>query len=148
LAAGGLAETRRAIGTLRGDAPPLAEQLRGLAAEYRADTGAAAEVEVGELPQLAPDAALAAYRTAHEALTNVRKHAPGSPVTVRLAREENGSVLTVTDAGVDGSAPGSLADAGGGYGLTGLTERAETLGGSLSAGPDGRGWSVRLWLPA
>jgi signal transduction histidine kinase len=151
LAADGLAETRHAIGALRGSfeqAPPLAEQLRALAAEYRADTAAAAEVEVREQPQLAPDAALAAYRTAQEALTNVRKHAPGSPVTILLAREENGSVLTVTDAGVDGSAPGSLADAGGGYGLTGLTERAEALGGSLSAGPEQSGWTVRLWLPA
>jgi signal transduction histidine kinase len=149
LAADGLTETRRAIGTLRGDAPPLAEQLHALAEQYRADVGAAVEVHVGEPPrELAPDAALAAYRAAQEALTNVRKHAPGAAVTIRLAHEDNGSVLTVTDSGASTAAPGSLAGTGGGYGLAGLSERAEALGGSLSAAPEADGWTVRLWLPA
>ena len=43
---------------------------------------------------------------------------------------------------------GALAGTGGGYGLTGLRERAELLGGTLRAGPDGDAWTVRLTLPA
>jgi signal transduction histidine kinase len=148
LATSGLAETRRAIGALRGDTPALAGQLQALAEDYRHDTGASAHVETAEpAPELAPEMALAAYRTAQEALTNVRKHAPGAEVTLRLFREDNASVLTVTDIPAGGTAPGSLAGSGGGYGLTGLAERAENLGATLTAGPDGPGWSVRLWLP-
>ena len=37
---------------------------------------------------------------------------------------------------------------GGGYGLTGMRERAELLGGRLDAAPTTDGFSVRLWLPA
>jgi signal transduction histidine kinase len=40
-----------------------------------------------------------------------------------------------------------LAESGGGYGLRGMRERAELLGGSLSAGPSGDGWRVELRLP-
>ncbi len=58
-------------------------------------------------------------------------------------------VLTVSDAGGDrNAAPGSLAQMGGGYGIEGLRERAELLGGTLTAGPDGDGWLVMLRLPA
>ena len=41
----------------------------------------------------------------------------------------------------------TLAPTGGGYGLTGMRERAELLGGRLSAGPATDGWRVELWLP-
>lgn len=93
----------------------------------------------------------AAYRTVQEALTNVRKHAPGSPVTVTVGR--CGSALTVE---VVNAAPG-LSDqreysAGrlpsGGHGLVGLRERASMLGGAVTAGPteDG-GFRLRAWFP-
>jgi signal transduction histidine kinase len=39
-------------------------------------------------------------------------------------------------------------DAAGGYGLTGMRERAELLGGSLTAAPTASGFAVDLWLPA
>jgi signal transduction histidine kinase len=39
-------------------------------------------------------------------------------------------------------------DSGGGYGITGMRERAELLGGRLDAGPTARGYRVELWLPA
>ncbi|MBV8220669.1 MAG: hypothetical protein JO325_19570, partial [Solirubrobacterales bacterium] len=45
-------------------------------------------------------------------------------------------------------AAGGLADAGGGYGLQGMRERAALLGGTLEAGGDGEGWRVELRLPA
>jgi signal transduction histidine kinase len=142
----GLAETRRAISALRGDALPLPALLTALVEGYAADTGAAAESAVeGSVRDLAPDVALALYRTAQEALTNVRKHAPGASVSVRLAFGTDDVRLTVTDSGAP---PGPAGGAVGGYGLTGLRERAELAGGTFSAGPsEDSGWRVEVVLP-
>ncbi|MFY9650405.1 sensor histidine kinase, partial [Trebonia sp.] len=89
----GLAEARRAILALRdgGDgvsalAPrPLAEQLADLAGQYRADGDTPVEFTVtGDPRPVGAEVRLTVYRTAQEALTNARKHAPGQPVTVAL----------------------------------------------------------------
>ena len=103
--------------------------------------------------QLPPQASLAVYRTAQEALANVRKHAPGAPVTMTLSFGERQVVLNVANGPPPGCADdhpaGSLAATGGGYGLDGLTERAELLGGTLRAGPDQHGgWTVELRMPS
>jgi signal transduction histidine kinase len=150
LAREGLAETRRAIGALRGEALPLPELLGALAAGYRADLGAPATVAVEGTPRdLGADAALALYRTAQEALTNVRKHAPGAPVEVGLTYGRDGVELVVVNKPGPGAGP--LAACGGGYGLTGLRERAELAGGEYragpEAGPDGEGWRVSVRIP-
>jgi len=97
----------------------------------------------GEPAELASDARLALYRTAQEALTNVRKHSDAERVDLRLEYEPGGARLVVEDVGT----PVAAAN-GGGYGLTGMRERAELLGGELTAGPTGRGFRVELWLPA
>ena len=147
LAREGLAETRRAISALRGETLPLPELLAGLAGEYRVDLGAPATVHVhGEPVQVNPDTGLAVYRTAQEAMTNVRKHAPGAPVELTLRYGPDSVELAVAN----GAAPPSdrpLADSGGGYGLTGLRERAELAGGGFTAGPDGDGWRVDVRIP-
>jgi signal transduction histidine kinase len=158
----GLAETRRAIAALREDTPPLRSLLDVLADAYQSDTGATASVVAESEPTgLAPDAALAVYRTAQEALTNVRKHAPGAAVKITLTDAADFVELTVVN-GPARDAPSYLASSGGGYGLTGLKERAELAGGTLDAGPcdapapepsdagsagDGIGWQVRLRIP-
>jgi signal transduction histidine kinase len=81
-------------------------------------------------------------------LTNAVKHAPGAITTVDLAFRPGEVVLSVTDTGcLDGSTPGPLAHTGGGYGIEGLRERAELLGGALVAGPHGGGWQVTLSVP-
>jgi signal transduction histidine kinase len=99
----------------------------------------------GEPRELASEARVALYRTAQEALTNVSRHSAAEHVELRLAYEPSGTRLVVQDPGpgVDGGA-----SVGGGYGLTGMRERAELLGGRLSAGPMGDGFKVELWLPA
>ena len=84
----GLAAARRAVLALREDAQPLPEQLSVLAVQYREVGDLAVEVSVtGEERPLSAEAGLAAYRTAQEALTNARKHAPGQPVRLALAYE-------------------------------------------------------------
>lgn len=142
----GLTETRRAIAALREDAPPLRALLKALADSYTAD-GGEASISVDVEPEGLPtDAALAIYRTAQESLTNIRKHAPGAHVTIALESTAAEVVLTVTNcASVEQSA---LATSGGGYGLTGLHERAKLAGGSLEAGPYDGGWRVKLTVPA
>ena len=155
LAVDGLTEARRAVTALREDAPPLPVLLDGLIVQYRADSGAAARLHVTGTPRLMPpDAAQAAYRTAQEAISNTRKHAPHAALTLNLDYRDDATQLTVTDTPPTTTTTrvpepaGPLAGTGGGYGLTGLRERAELLGGTLHAGPDGDAWTVHLTLPA
>lgn len=144
----GLAETRHALSALRGEMVPVEEYLRELAREDRA------EVDVsGERRNLPAEASQAVRRVAQEALTNVRKHAPGARTRITLSYEADEIALEICDSGPPptadgGGAPDGLASSGSGYGLLGMRERAELLGGSLDAGPDGPGFAVRLRVPA
>ncbi len=145
LAREGLAETRRAIGALRGEALPLPALLDALVSGYRDDLSAPARLTVDGPPRdLDPDTGLTLYRTAQEALTNVRKHAPGAPVSVALTYEPSAVALTVHSGQSDRPPTDHLSS---GYGLTGLRERAELVGGQLRAGPDGDGWLVGVRIP-
>jgi signal transduction histidine kinase len=147
LAKAGLREARRAIGMLRDDALPGPQRLGDLAAEFEADTGVACQVTVtGAETELGADARLTVYRVVQEALTNIRKHARASRVEIRLAYEPSGTRLVVGDFGRCGERPAP--DEGTGYGLTGMKERAELLGGTLAAGPTGSGFRVDLQVPA
>ena len=147
LARAGLQEARRAIGMLRDDALPGPRRLADLAAGFEADTGVACQVAVtGAEAELDTDARLTVYRVAQEALTNIRKHARASRVEIRLAYEPRGTRLIIEDFGSrsERAAPYE----GTGYGLTGMRERAELLGGTLTAGPTDGGFRVELWVPA
>lgn len=145
LARSGIEEARRAIGMLRDDELPGPERLPALVAEFERDTGIPASITIaGESHALDSDARLTLFRTAQEALTNIRKHARAERVELRLAYEQSGARLSVEDFGGSLGAEGN----GGGYGLTGMRERAELLGGTLAAGPTGDGFRVELWVPA
>ncbi|MGW0937602.1 sensor histidine kinase [Streptomyces sp. NPDC002666] len=138
----GLAETRQALSALRGEVAPVEEFLRQLVA--------AEPVEVrveGERRTLTAEASQTVRRVAQEALTNVRKHAPGASVLIRLEYQPDAIALDVSDSGGEG-AGGELAVSGSGYGLLGMRERAELLGGSLEAGPGEEGFVVSLRVPA
>jgi signal transduction histidine kinase len=156
LAREGLQETRRAVGALRGDAPPPTEAaIEALVAEYRASADAPATLTIdGDLARLRGSAGQTVVRVAQEALTNARKHAPGAGVTVAVhagERPDDEVVLVVDDrppAGVTTGGRSALAASGGGYGLQGMRERAQLLGGTLRAAADGDGWHVELRLPA
>ncbi|MEU6997245.1 sensor histidine kinase [Nonomuraea sp. NPDC046570] len=145
LARGALEEAQRAVEALRGDELPLAEQLDRLAGEFQAAVGSACKVTVTGSPKLVPEARLAVVRTAQEALTNVRKHAPRSRVELTLRDDGEWCELEVRN---EGGSPGELVDSGQGYGLIGMRERAELIGGVLEAGVEGEGFLVRLRVPA
>jgi signal transduction histidine kinase len=89
---------------------------------------------------------LTAYRIAQEALTNVRRHAlDPSVVEVKVTRAAGNLLVEVTD---DGRPTGEDGTPRRGFGLQGMKERVEPLGGTLQAGPrPGGGWRVRASLP-
>jgi signal transduction histidine kinase len=160
------------VGVLRADGPgsapvaPVATlaDLPALVERFRDAVPATVDAR---LPDPADPGALAVgdevqasvYRIVQESLTNVRRHAPAArtvAVTVALAdgrvrvevRDDGGDAgASAHDGGRDGGGDGDR-DLGGGFGVIGMTERARALGGTLHAGPDGHGWSVRADLPA
>ncbi|WP_224280362.1 sensor histidine kinase [Streptomyces sp. LS1784] len=149
MAQDGLAETRQALSALRGELTPVGEFLVELTGRERA-----ALTVVGTPRPLAAEAALAVRRTAQEAVTNVRKHAAGARCSVELRYLDGAVELEVRNTrpprgrSAGELAPGALAASGSGYGLLGMRERAELLGGTLVAGPEDGGWRVLLRVPA
>ena len=144
-----MAEMRRLFGVLRADTDrldlepqPGLDQLDRLVADART-AGTPVDVVVeGERIPLPPGLDLAAYRIVQEALTNARRHAPGSQVRVRLAFAGGGLEVTVDS---DGRA--RARSDGGGLGLVGMRERVALYGGELEAGPTAAGFRVRADLP-
>ena len=139
----GLSETRAAVHALRDEPVALTEQLTALAAADGADL-----TVTGAVRALAPDAALALYRAAQEALTNARKHAPGAAVSLCLSFQPAATVLVITNGpSPAGAARPDLARSGGGFGLRGMRERIELLGGEIRAEPHEPGFTLRVTVP-
>jgi signal transduction histidine kinase len=143
LAVEGLSETRAAVHALRDEPVALTEQLTALAAADGAQF-----TLVGNERPLPADAGLAIYRAAQEALSNARKHAPGADVALQLHFDATEAVLVATN----GPSPEHTLDphlrrTGSGFGLRGMRERIELLGGEVRAEPDERGWTVRVVVP-
>lgn len=138
----GLDETRQAVKALRDEPVAVAEQV----AVAAADSGARVDV-IGSARALTAAQGLALVRVAQEALTNARKHAPGTSAQVTLEFLASSVRLTVTNT-MNGSAPSELAASGGGFGLPGMKERVELLGGTLTAGATtGETWQVQADVP-
>jgi len=148
LAAGALDETRRAIAGLR---PPVLDDL-GLAASLESLVRSIPlpNVQVDTVTTSLPEhAETAVYRIAQEALQNVMKHASAAHVQLRLSVTADAVLLEISDDGV-GFDPATTAKRAGpvGYGLPGMQQRAELLGGQLTAdSTPGRGTVVRLRVP-
>ncbi|GAA1693931.1 sensor histidine kinase [Fodinicola feengrottensis] len=108
--------------------------------------GLPVEAEVVGKPAAIPgDAELFAQRIITEALTNALRYAGPSPTRVRVEHTAGTVSVQVSD---DGPGAGQrLAGGGAGLGIVGMRERAELLGGSLRAGVEGAGWTVRADLP-
>ncbi|MBW0272809.1 histidine kinase [Nocardia sp. MH4] len=144
-----LAEMRSMVRVLRADeAVAYAPQLgvADLPALARADATLTVEVSLdGSSTRLARPVDAALYRLAQESLTNAARHARSATrVAIDVRRDGDTVKLRVSDDGQ--TAPGPVPAPG--FGLLGMAERAQLLGGSLSAGPgrDG-GWVVEAVLP-
>ncbi|MEJ8659378.1 MULTISPECIES: sensor histidine kinase [Streptomyces] len=167
------AETRQAAATIRRLSVQTLDELRHMVSVLRASGGRPAELtpqpSLAELQRLVdgsgieaelhtdlppetlpdglpPTVQRAIYRTVQEALTNVRKHAPGATATVRIHREADTVHVTITNTTPTRPA---LPLPSAHYGLVSLRQRAELLGGTVTSGPtaDG-GYELRLELPA
>ncbi len=144
----GLEEARRAIGMLRDDELPGPERLASLAAQFQEVSGVPCQFTVsGQAYDLPSEAGLAVYRVAQEALTNITKHACPERVEMHLGYEPCGTRLTVENFAMNWEPP-RTAGHGPGYGLTGMRERAELLGGELTTAMTRGGFRVELRVPA
>ena len=146
-----LTDLRGVLGVLRGadGEPALAPQptyadLGQLVAEAR-EAGLNLELHdrvsaSGEVPDAA---GRTLYRIVQEGITNARKHAPGSLLTVELtgSPEDGLDVVMRNPFGFGSATPGS------GLGLVGLTERAELRGGRLDVRREGATFVLHAWIP-
>ncbi len=136
-----LAEMRSMVRVLREEEPVAYAPQPGVAdlpALAHRDTTPTVEVSLqGALTRLARPVDAALYRLAQESLTNARRHARSVTRVGIDVRRDGGTVrLRVSDDGQ--TDPGAAAEPG--FGLMGMAERAQLLGGSLSAGPGPRRW--------
>ncbi|RSM34388.1 two-component sensor histidine kinase [Amycolatopsis balhimycina DSM 5908] len=124
-----------------GDPARLVEESRSV--------GVPTELAVdGDPAQVSPTVARTAYRLVQEALTNVRKHAPGATVAVSLRYHPGGLDVSVDSTAAARPPDPALAGSGSGAGLAGLRQRVELVGGRFTAGPaPGGGFRVGAILP-
>ncbi|MBA2946646.1 sensor histidine kinase [Streptomyces himalayensis] len=162
------AEAKEAAATIRRLSVQTLDELRHMVSVLRASGGRPAELtpqpSLADLQRLVdssgieaelttdlpgsppPTVQRAIYRTVQEALTNVRKHAPGATATVHIAHEGGAVRVTVTNTAPTRPA---LPLPSAHYGLVGLRQRAALLGGTVTSGPTPEGgYQLRLELPA
>jgi signal transduction histidine kinase len=148
-----LGAIRRVVGLLRRDgddvvtATPGFEQLSELVRQF--DGGGGSPAVRLRVPPSGPvwpsEVGSTVYRVVQESLTNIARHAPTArSVVVDISQDQQTITVEVTD-----DAPAApTRHHRGGYGLVGMRERVEALGGTLRAGPHERaGWSIRATLP-
>jgi signal transduction histidine kinase len=142
-----VSDVRRTVGLLGSggaDEPPAptVEDLVTLVAEFRA---AGLDVELtsaGDLADVPPATGLGLYRIVQESLTNVAKHCAGSPARVHLDLSSDPGRLTIRNPWPTGASTSH-----GGSGLTGMAQRADLLGATLTSGRLGDEWVVQVELP-
>jgi signal transduction histidine kinase len=142
-----LTEVRQAVGLLRdGDATsvtpmPGVEQVPALIDGFR-NAGVWISYHLdGDPSRFSATVALTVYRILQEALTNAARHSFGAETSVRLETASSGTTLTIDSVGTPRFAYVE------GIGLRNMRQRAESLGGTLEAGPSATGWRVRATLP-
>lgn len=147
-----LVELRSVLGVLRdvdqeaprAPVPGLAE-LGALLERSRSAGLMVQVIEEGERCPLPADVDVTAYRIVQESLTNSSRHSAGGRATVRLSYGESVLLVEIDD---EGPTLGAGRNNGTGEGITGMSERAQALGGTLQAAPrPGGGFSVRARLP-
>ena len=142
----GLSEVRRSVSLLRDSRSterPLLAAIEKLASECKAD-GIQATLKLRGTPRPLPEPVeITLYRAAQEALTNVRRHARASKLDIELAFASGSGIrLRVEDDGVGSELMNQ------GFGLVGLRERAESVGGRMSVRSAlGSGFTLEIELP-
>ncbi|MET7948895.1 histidine kinase [Micromonospora sp. NPDC005324] len=148
-----LTDMRRLLGVLRSETsgpqtapqPDLTDLGAMVDAARRAGLGVTLDAEPVNADRVPAPVGLAAYRIVQEGLANAARHAAGAAVRVTVRAGRSGLGVRVENSPADVR---PTADGGSGHGLTGMRERATSLGGTFTAGPlpDG-GYAVAAELP-
>ena len=149
-----LEQTRRVVQALRPEPledASLAEAIQRVTTRWSDDNSIPAQATITGTPQaLPPEVEVSLLRATQEALTNVRKHANASQVTVTLSYMPDLVLLDVQDdgRGLNGTPMKQPGPVNGGFGLVAMRERIEQLGGSLSLeSEDDEGTTVVIEVP-
>ncbi|MEV5211106.1 histidine kinase [Micromonospora sp. NPDC053740] len=148
-----LTDMRRLLGVLRSETtgpqtapqPDLTDLGAMVDAARRAGLPVTLDAEPVDNDRVPAPVGLAAYRIVQEGLANAARHAAGAAVRVTVRVGRSGLGVRVENSPADAR---PTADGGSGHGLTGMRERATSLGGTFTAGPlpDG-GYAVAAELP-
>ncbi|MGC5382682.1 sensor histidine kinase [Micromonospora sp. DT68] len=151
-----LTDMRRLLGVLRSESsdpqtapqPDLADLGAMVDAARRAGLPVTLDTGSVDEQQVPAPVGLAAYRIVQEGLANAARHAVGAAVRVTVRAERSTLAVRVQNAPPDDAGVRTGAEAVPGHGLTGMRERATSLGGTFTAGPlpDG-GYAVAAQLP-
>lgn len=145
-------EARELLSDLRADDPeaPLRDSVRDMVTSWAEAEPLEVSLELDAVGEPPPRVRYELFQILGELLRNIGGHARASRVEVSLAPDEGGIRLTVADDGRGFEVPDDLdrLARAGHYGLVGLRERAETVGGTLvvDAAP-GRGTRVQVTVP-
>lgn len=140
-----LESLRQIVGILRLDggfdiAPqPTMDNIHELIDDFRKRIESIVLEEKGDFDHLSTAIQLTCYRIVEESLSNVVKHAPNASVTISLASSGGAIAFDIVNSPPQATVEGS----GGGFGLVGMAERVDLLGGTLRTGPTAEGgWQV------
>jgi signal transduction histidine kinase len=145
-----LEEVRHSVGVMRqlpAESQPLEEMLKNLIHDFDQHTGLESQFErTGEPVELSSFAGQTLFRTVQESLTNAQKHGKGvKHILVKLEYTSEAVRLLVSD---DGQPPDATSAGPAGYGLQGLRERVDQLGGEFCCGPRASGgFQVDVCIP-
>jgi signal transduction histidine kinase len=153
LASEALQDVRRSVGTLRTtqELPEFTPSLTGLVERVRGDNFAVELNMEGDEDSFSKQGLLALYRAVQEGLTNVQRHAGASRIWIDLHFGEQEAILILRDNGHGfDAASWQQVEPGrdGGYGLQGLQERLELIGGDLQIeSAPAQGTTLRVTIP-
>ena len=141
----GLAEVRRTLHQLRAEQ----QQTKGLPAIHKLvnaftkATHLEVELNMGDAPlYIGEEADWAAYRLVQEGITNAVRHGKATQIFISFFRKEDGVGILIKD---NGAGTANIEE---GYGLVGMRERIERLGGSLTvSSKPGEGFRLSAWIP-
>ena len=141
----GLAEIRRTLHIVRTEQ----QQIKGLSAIYKLvnaftkATHLEVDLNLGDVPlNFGEEADWVAYRLVQEGITNAIRHGKATQIFLSFFRKEDGVGIMIKD---NGAGTDSIEE---GYGLIGMRERIERLGGSLTvSSKPGEGFQLSVWIP-